>query len=63
MSTNWIILIDGKFFVKTGKTSEEFPNAQMFKNKRLAMAAVNKHPTDFILKHSIEILPVVSYGN
>ncbi len=39
----WIILVDGEFFVSANKTSDEYPDAKVFKDRRSAVEAVKKN--------------------
>jgi hypothetical protein len=55
----WVILIDGKFFVRPGKTSEEYPNAQKFTDCIDAMKAIELHN----LKALGQLGLILNYGN
>ena len=39
----WIILVDGEFFVSANKTSDESPDAKVFKDRQSAVEAVKKN--------------------
>lgn len=39
----WIILIDGRFFVARSITSDEYPDAKIFKKRIDAINEIEKH--------------------